>query len=136
MPYAALISVLVGVTNIVPFFGPFIGGAPSARVILMENPAKCLIFLIFIVVLQQIDGNILYPRIQGNKIGLSGFWILFALLLFGGLFGFWGFLLAVPVFAVIYEGVRSLFKSILGMRREAEMGGADGGDADDKEASG
>jgi predicted PurR-regulated permease PerM len=113
IPYPALISVMVGVTNIIPFFGPFIGGIPSAVLVLLENPSKALIFVIFIVVLQQLDGNVLYPRIQGGSIGLSGFWILFAILLFGGLFGFWGFILGVPVFAVIYAAVKSFVNGSL-----------------------
>jgi predicted PurR-regulated permease PerM len=116
MPYAALVSVLIGVTNLIPFFGPFIGGVPSGLLILLESPQKCLVFIIFIVILQQIDGNILYPRLQGGKLGLSGFWILFAILLFGGLFGFWGFLLGVPVFTVIYEGARLLINARLRAR--------------------
>ena len=107
MPYAALVSFIVCVTNIIPFFGPFIGAVPSALLILMESPMKCLIFVIFIIVLQQIDGNILGPKILGTRIGLSGFWIMFAILLFGGLFGLWGMLLGVPVFAVIYAAVRN-----------------------------
>ncbi|MDR1329962.1 MAG: AI-2E family transporter [Oscillospiraceae bacterium] len=106
IPYAVLISVLVGFTNIIPFFGPFIGGVPPAILLLLENPAKCFIFVIIIVVLQQLDGNVLYPRIQGTSLGLSGFWVMFAILLFGGLFGFWGLLLGVPIFAVIYNGIK------------------------------
>ncbi|MDR3209671.1 MAG: AI-2E family transporter [Oscillospiraceae bacterium] len=115
MPYAMLIAVMVGVTNIIPFFGPFIGGVPAGLLVLLESPSKCVIFIIFIVVLQQLDGNVLYPKIQGSRIELSGFWILFALLLFGGWFGFWGFILGVPVFAVIYHVCRTL----LGRRLEA-----------------
>ncbi|MDR3277818.1 MAG: AI-2E family transporter [Oscillospiraceae bacterium] len=124
MPYPALISVMVGVTNVVPFFGPFIGGIPSALLVLLENPAKALIFVIFVVILQQLDGNVLYPRIQGGSIGLSGFWILFAILLFGGLFGFWGFILGVPVFAVIYAAVKSFVNGSLtvkGMPTDTEL---------------
>ena len=108
MPYSALVSVIVCVTNIIPFFGPFIGAVPSALLILLESPAKCLIFIVFIIVLQQIDGNILGPKILGTKIGLSGFWIMFAILIFGGLFGLWGMLLGVPVFAVVYAAIRNL----------------------------
>jgi predicted PurR-regulated permease PerM len=125
MPYAALISVLVGITNIIPFFGPFIGGVPSALLILLESPSKSVVFIIFIVILQQLDGNILFPLLQGNKIGLSGFWILFAILLFGGLFGFWGLMLGVPVFAVIYEAVRVFLRGRLRARETvAETGEA------------
>lgn len=107
MPYAALISVIIGITNIVPFFGPLIGAIPSSLLILLEDPVKCLIFIIFIVILQQFDGNVLGPKILGNTTGLSGFWIMFAILLFGTLFGLWGLILGVPILAVIYAGLRS-----------------------------
>ena len=108
MPYAVLISVIIGITNMIPFFGPFIGGVPSGLLILLENPPQCLIFVIFIIVLQQLDGNILYPKIQGNSIGMSGFWVMFSILFFGGLFGFWGMLFGVPVFAVIYAIIKGI----------------------------
>ena len=101
MPYAVLISVVVGITNIIPFFGPFIGAIPSTLLILTVDPKKAFGFVIFIIVLQQFDGNILGPKISSNLTGLSGFWVMFSLLLFGGLFGVWGMLLGVPVFAVI-----------------------------------
>lgn len=107
MPYATLISVLIGVTNIIPFFGPYIGGVPSAFLILMESPVQCVIFTIFIIVLQTFEGNILEPRIIGTSTGLSGFWVVFSILLFGGLFGFAGLLCGVPLFAVIYTGIGS-----------------------------
>lgn len=103
MPYAALIATLVGVTNIIPYFGPFLGGIPSALLLLIENPTNAVYFVIFIVVLQQIDGNIVENRIMGVKLGISDFWVLVSILLFGGLFGFTGMLLGVPVFAVIYS---------------------------------
>ena len=108
MPYSLLVSVIVGVTNIIPFFGPFIGAIPSAVIILTESPLKMLIFLIFIVVLQQFDGNILGPKILGNSVGINGFWILFSIILGAGLFGFGGMLLGVPVFVVVYTLLRSL----------------------------
>ncbi|MDO5784632.1 MAG: AI-2E family transporter [Eubacteriales bacterium] len=103
MPYAMLISVIVGVTNIIPFFGPFIGAIPSFIIIFIADPLKSLYFLIYVLILQQFDGNILGPKILGNSTGLSSFWVLFAILLFGGLFGFAGMLLGVPVFAVLYH---------------------------------
>lgn len=103
MPFAALIATLVGVTNIIPYFGPFLGGIPSALLLLIESPINALYFVIFIVVLQQIDGNIIENRIMGVKLGISDFWVLVSILLFGGLFGFSGMLLGVPVFAVIYS---------------------------------
>ena len=102
MPYALLVSVIVGVTNIIPFFGPFIGAVPSALIILMVDPMKTLIFVIFIIVLQQIDGNLIGPKILGSSIGIYGFWVMFSIILGAGLFGFWGMLLGVPVFVLIY----------------------------------
>lgn len=108
MPYALLVSVIVAVTNIIPFFGPLIGAIPSAIIILMVNPVKCLIFVIFIIVLQQVDGNIIGPKILGNTTGVSGFWIMFSIILGAGLFGFWGMLLGVPVFVVIYTLINKL----------------------------
>lgn len=100
---AVLISVIVGVTNVIPYFGPFIGAAPSALLILISSPRSCLIFLIFIVILQQFDGNVLGPKLLADSVGLSGFWVLFSITLFQGLFGFVGILVGVPVFAVIYD---------------------------------
>ena len=108
MPYVVLISVIVGVTNIIPVFGPFIGAVPSALIILLVSPMKCLIFVVFVIILQQIDGNIIGPKILGSSTGISGFWIMFAILLGGGLFGVIGMLLGVPVFVVVYEGLRRL----------------------------
>lgn len=113
MPYGALIAVLVGLTTIIPFFGPFIGGIPSVLMILLESPVKCFIFLIFLVILHVLDANVLSPKIQSNTVGLSGFWVLFSILLFGGLFGFVGLLLGVPVFAVIYASIRDYNKKQL-----------------------
>lgn len=103
MPYAMLISVIIGVTNIIPFFGPFIGAIPSFFIILIADPIKSLYFLIYVLILQQFDGNIMGPKILGNSTGISSFGVLFAILLFGGLFGFAGMLLGVPVFAVLYH---------------------------------
>lgn len=102
MPYAILVSVIVGVTNVIPFFGPYIGAIPSAFLILLANPIQGLYFVIFILVLQQVDGNIIGPKILGEFTGLTAFWVVFSILLGGGLFGFIGMLLGVPVFAVIY----------------------------------
>ena len=108
MPFTLLVSVIVGVTNIIPFFGPLIGAIPSALIILMVDPTKCLIFVIFVIILQQIDGNIIGPRILGNSTGITGFWVMFSIILGGGLFGFWGLLLGVPVFVVVYSLVTNL----------------------------
>lgn len=103
MPYVLLVSVIIGVTNVIPFFGPFIGAIPSAFLILLFSPMKCLYFLLFVLVLQQFDGNILGPKILGDSTGLPSFWVLFSILLFGGLFGFVGMVIAVPTFAVFYH---------------------------------
>lgn len=108
MPYPVLISVIIGFTNIIPFFGPFIGAVPAAFIILLISPVKCLIFIIFIILLQQFDGNFLGPKILGSTVGINGFWVLFAIIVGAGLFGFMGMLLGVPVFVVIYTLIKSL----------------------------
>lgn len=107
MPYALLVSVIVGVTNVIPFFGPFIGAVPSALIILLVDPFKCLIFIIFIIILQQLDGNVIGPNILGNSVGINGFWVMFSIIIGAGFFGFWGMLLGVPVFVVIYAAINS-----------------------------
>ena len=103
LPFELLISVIVGVTNVIPFFGPFIGAIPSAVLVFLVSPMQCLIFLVLILVIQQFDGNILGPKILGNATGLSSFGVLFSILLFGGLFGFVGMIIAVPLTAVIFD---------------------------------
>lgn len=100
--YPLLISCIIGITNIIPFFGPFIGAIPSALLILMVNPMQCIYFLIFVLILQQIDGNILGPKILGDSTGLSSFWVMFAILVGGGLFGFVGMIIGIPIFAIFY----------------------------------
>lgn len=107
-PYPALIAVIVGVTNIIPFFGPFIGAIPCGVLIFLVNPIQALYFAVFILALQQFDGNILGPKILGDSTGLASFWVLFSILLFGGLFGFAGMVLGVPVFAMIYSAIGRL----------------------------
>lgn len=102
MPYPVLISTIVGVTNIIPFFGPFIGAIPSAILILTVSPIQALYFVIFIFILQQFDGNILGPTILGQSTGIGSIWVLFSILIFGDLFGFVGMIIGVPTFAVIY----------------------------------
>ena len=106
-PYAPLVSLIVGITNVIPYFGPFLGAIPSAFLILLDSPLQCLYFCIFILALQQFDGNILGPAILGESIGLSSFWVIVAILLGGGLFGVIGMFLGVPVFACIYTAIRS-----------------------------
>ena len=113
MPYAMLISVIVGITNIIPVFGPFFGAIPSSFLLLLTDPGKCLIFILFIIILQQVDGNIIGPKILGDSTGLSAFWVLFALLLFNHLMGFWGMLLGVPLFASFYYLLREFINSRL-----------------------
>lgn len=103
IPHAFLISIIVAVTNIIPFFGPFIGWIPSVILILMINPIKAIYFSILILVLQQIEGNIIEPKIVGNTTGISGFWVLFSIVVFGGIFGFVGMIFGVPIFAIIYN---------------------------------
>ncbi len=114
-PYPALVATIIGVTNIIPFFGPFIGAVPCALLILLVSPLQCLYFVLFILVLQQFDGNILGPKILGDSTGLASFWVLFSIILFGGLFGFVGMVLGVPVFAMIYSVLRRLVHR--GLRR-------------------
>lgn len=103
MPYTMLVSTIVGVTNVIPFFGPYIGAVPSAILILLADPKKGLIFIVFIILLQQLDGNIIGPKILGESTGLTPFWVVFSILLGGGLFGIVGMLFGVPTFAVIYN---------------------------------
>jgi len=110
MPYAPLISVLIAVTNVIPFIGPFIGAVPSAFLLLLESPLRCLIFVIFIIVLQQIDGNIISAKLLGASTGLGGFWVIFAIFIGGALFGFMGMVLGVPVFAVIYQAIEKIIQ--------------------------
>lgn len=105
-PYAVLISVIVGVTNIIPFFGPYFGAIPSSILILMVSPLKCLYFIIFILFLQQLDGNVIGPKILGNSTGLSSFWVIFAITIFGGAFGVVGMIVGVPIFAVFYTLIK------------------------------
>ena len=110
MPYALIVSVIVGVTNVIPYFGPFIGAIPSAFLIFLVDPGKSVLFIVFIFILQQIDGNIIGPKILGDKTGLSSFWVLFSLLIFGGLFGMVGMILGVPLFSILYSFINGVLK--------------------------
>lgn len=101
--FAVLISVIVGATNVIPFFGPLIGAIPSALLLLVSTPKQVIPFLILLLIIQQLDGNIIGPKILGQSTGMSAFWILFAILVGGGLFGFGGMVLGVPVFTVLYS---------------------------------
>ena len=118
MPYALLISIIIGITNIIPVFGPFFGAIPSTILILTVSPAKAMIFVIFIIVLQQVDGNVIGPKILGDRLGLSAFWTLFSILIFGSLWGVGGMLIGAPLFAVLYDIVRDFVLSRLRARGE------------------
>ena len=116
----AFISVIIGITNIIPFFGPFIGAIPCGLLLLLENPMHCLYFIIFIFVLQQLDGNVIGPKILGNTTGVSSFWVLFAILLFGGMWGVVGMVIGDPLFAVIYDIIRKLvYRGLRKHKRES-----------------
>jgi predicted PurR-regulated permease PerM len=117
MPYAVLVSVVVGITNVIPFFGPYIGAIPSFVIIALANPIKGVYFLIFIIILQQLDGNVIGPKILGDSTGLSPFWVVFAILVAGGIFGFVGMLLGVPTFAVIYYIIQELISARLAKKK-------------------
>lgn len=121
IPSALLVSVIVGVTNVIPFFGPVIGAVPSTLLILIDSPLKALWFLIWVIVLQQLDGNVIGPKILGNRTGLSGFWVMFSIILFGGLWGIVGMIICVPLFAVIYDTVRRLVRRGLRRRNHTEL---------------
>ncbi len=115
-PYAVLISVIIGFTNIIPFFGPFLGAIPSIILIFAvdpTNPLNCLYFALFVLALQQFDGNILGPKILGSSTGLAGFWVIFAITLFGGLMGVFGMIVGVPVFAVFYAAAKAVVNIML-----------------------
>lgn len=116
-PYNVLISVIIGVTNVIPFFGPYIGAVPSAFLILLVNPIQAIYFVIFIIILQTFDGNILGPRILSESTDLSSFWIIFAILLMGGLFGIIGMFIGVPLFAVIYAAIAGYINNLLRLKK-------------------
>jgi predicted PurR-regulated permease PerM len=118
-PSALLVAFIVGVTNVIPFFGPFIGAIPSVALVLIQSPVHALYLAIFILVLQQVDGNIIGPKILGDSTGLSAFWVLTSILIAGGLFGFLGMLLGVPVFAVIYYILQKILKYRMKTRKLA-----------------
>lgn len=109
-PNALLVSAIIGITNVIPYFGPFIGAVPATLLIFIDDPLKAVWFVVFVLILQQIDGNIIGPKILGDSTGLSSFWVLFSILLFGGLWGFAGMLVGVPLFAVIYDVIEQLMR--------------------------
>lgn len=116
LPYAVLVSVIIGVTNVIPFFGPFLGAVPCTILIFIVDPMhplNCVYFVLFILILQQFDGNILGPKILGNSTGLAGFWVIFAITFFGGLWGVFGMIVGVPIWAIIFAGVKSFVNNRL-----------------------
>ena len=120
-PNPLLVSAIVGITNVIPFFGPFIGGIPATLLIMIEDPIKGLWFALFVLALQQLDGNVIGPAILGDRTGLSSFWVLFAIILCGGLGGIAGMIICVPVFAVIYDTVKKLVRRGLYKKGQMEL---------------
>ena len=120
-PNALLVSAIVGITNVIPFFGPFIGGIPATLLIMIEDPIKGLWFGLFVLALQQLDGNVIGPAILGDRTGLSSFWVLFAIILCGGLWGIAGMVICVPMFAVIYDTVKKLVRRGLHKKGQTEL---------------
>ena len=118
-PNPLLVSAIVGITNVIPFFGPFIGGIPATLLIMIEDPIKGLWFAVFVLALQQLDGNIIGPAILGDRTGLSSFWVLFAIILCGGLWGIVGMVICVPMFAVIYDTIKKLVRR--GLHKKGQM---------------
>ena len=113
MPYVMIISIIIGITNIIPIFGPFIGAIPGTVLVLIAEPRKAIWFIIFVIALQQLDGNIIGPRILGSRVGLSPFWMLFSIIIFGSMFGIAGMIIGVPLFAVAYDLIGSYIDSKL-----------------------
>lgn len=107
VPFSMLVSVIMGLTNIIPYFGPFIGLVPSLFLIFMEDPVMCIVFTIIVLIIQNLNGNVISPRILGESTGLTSFWVIFAILVGQGMFGFWGLIIGIPVFAVIYSAAKA-----------------------------
>lgn len=120
-PNPLLVSAIVGITNVIPFFGPFIGAVPSTLLIMFEDPIKGLWFILFVLALQQLDGNVIGPAILGDRTGLSSFWVLFAIILCGGLWGLVGMVICVPMFAVIYDIVKKLVRRGLNKKGQNQL---------------
>ena len=120
-PNPLLVSAIVGITNVIPFFGPFIGAVPSTLLIMFEDPIKGLWFILFVLALQQLDGNVIGPAILGDRTGLSSFWVLFAIILCGGLWGLVGMVICVPMFAVIYDIVKKLVRRGLSKKGQNQL---------------
>lgn len=113
VPFSLLVSVIMGITNIIPYFGPFIGIVPCLFLIFMEDPVMCIVFTIIVLIIQNLNGNVISPRILGESTGLTSFWVIFAILVGQGIFGFWGLIIGIPLFAVIYSAVRTFISEKL-----------------------
>ena len=113
VPFSLLVSVIMGVTNIIPYFGPFIGLVPCLFLIFMEDPFMCIVFTVIVLIIQNVNGNIISPRILGESTGLTSFWVIFAILVGQGIFGFWGLIIGIPLFAVIYSTARTFISGKL-----------------------
>ena len=120
-PNPLLTSAIVGITNVIPFFGPFIGAVPATLLILIESPVKALWFVLFVFVLQQLDGNVIGPAILGDRTGVSSFWVLFSIILFGGLWGIVGMVVCVPMFAVLYDTAKKLVRRGLDKKGQFQL---------------
>ena len=120
IPYASIAAIVIGITNIIPYFGPFIGTAVSAILILFVSPIKAIVFIIFGVILQQCESNLIYPHVVGSSVGLSGLWVLFSITIGGGLFGVVGMVFGLPVFSVIYELFRRYVKERIALKQKQE----------------
>ena len=119
--FAPMIAIVVGVTNVIPFFGPFIGAIPCTLLLLLESPKQALLFVVLIFIIQQLDGNVIGPKIVGNALGINSFWVLVAVLIGGGLFGFMGMLFGTPVFALVYQYIDKLtIKKLRSKDKEAD----------------
>ena len=112
-PYPVLLGLIIGVTNVIPFFGPFFGAIPCGLLVFMVNPIQCIWFLLFILALQQFDGNFLGPMILGESTGISGFWVIFSITFFGGIWGVPGMIIGVPLFAVVYAIIKTTLETKL-----------------------
>ena len=113
IPFALLVSIIMGITNIIPYFGPFIGLVPSLLLIFMEDPIMCIPFTIIVLIIQNLNGNILSPKILGDSTGLTSFWVVFAILAGQAIFGFWGLIIGIPIFAVVYSTARTFISDRL-----------------------
>ena len=118
IPYASIAGVVIGCTNIIPIFGPIIGAAIAGVLILLVSPIKAIVFIVFSLILQQLESNLIYPKVVGESIGLSALWVLFAVTLGGGLFGIVGMIFGLPAFSIVYELLRRWTNQRLSQKQE------------------